>query len=50
MKMENYKIVKEGKNWQVVLCYKKGGFAWEMVEFQSENEEECKRYLKEMQR
>lgn len=54
--MENYKIVKAPAykqyhphdTWQVVLCWKKGGFDWQMVQFESESEEDCKRYLKEL--
>ena len=55
--MANYKIVKEPAykqyhpkdTWQVVLCWKKGGFDWQSVQFESESKEECERYLKELQ-
>lgn len=55
--MANYKIVKASAykqyhpkdTWQVVLCWKKAGFNWQMVEFESESKAECERYLKEIQ-
>lgn len=55
--MADYKIVKASAykqyhpkdTWQVVLCWKKAGFDWQLVQFESEDKKECEEYLKELQ-